>query len=76
MIGFEVSFTALHGEHTILVEHSPGDCDGKDHPILGTFGTLPIALLTMFQYMLGEVSFEEFYNRFENVRERLRWRRS
>lgn len=66
MIGFAASFNALYGRNTILVEQNVADCDVEDHPIVEAFGTLEAALLTMFQYMLGEFSFEVFYAHYEN----------
>lgn len=67
MFGFAASFNALYGKHTFLVERNLDDCEVKDHPIGGAFETLPVAFLTMFQYMLGEFNFEAFYDRYETV---------
>ena len=67
MLGFAASFNALYGDDTILVEQKLADCDVKDHPIVEAFGSLRAALLTMFEYMLGEFTFETFYARYENA---------
>lgn len=67
MLGFAASFSALYGEHTVLVERNLGDsCDVHDHPIVVAFGTIGAALLTTFGAMLGEFDFETFSASYEN----------
>lgn len=68
MFGFAASFNALYGTDTILVERLAGAaCDVNDHPIVGEFGTLGDALLTMFVSMLGEFDLEPFFSRYEGA---------
>lgn len=75
MLGFAASFNALYGKDTVLVENlidSPGTlsselvCDVNSHPVVIAFGGVGSALLTMFGYMLGEFSFDMFYDRYES----------
>lgn len=75
MLGFAASFNALYGINTVLVENlidsagTPSSalvCDVNSHPIVGAFGTVGSSLLTMFGYMLGEFSFDMFYDRYES----------
>lgn len=61
MLGFAFCFNALYGRDSFLIEALLETCNVNDHPITEEFGTIGQALLTMFESMLGEFSFEPFY---------------
>lgn len=61
MIGFAFCFNALYGRDSLLIEALLDTCEVNDHPIVEEFGTIGQSLLTMFESMLGEFTFEQFY---------------